>query len=616
MAGIVGWLDFDRDLSNRRDVVRAMAGAVANRGPDGESVWAGGPVALGHRRIAGEDPEGQQPYCVSADGRPVVAITFDGELFNATALRGQLLARGCVLRGGGTAELVAQAYLIFGDRVAEQLDGIFAFALWDARQERLLLVRDRIGIKPLYYQMVGGGVVFGSEPKAIFAHPLTPAAVDEDGLREVIGFAGTPGHAVFRNMHKVPGGSVTTVHRRGVTTRAFWQLEAREHTEDLDGTVDRVHGLLEEAIAKRLTDDPALAIMLSGGLDSSLVTALATRIARERGNGQLRTISVDFATHARNAERADGNADASFAAVVAEHLGTDHTDIELDRDELWDPVTRDAAMRAMPDVPLPVGEMSNSIHMFFEAVGRRADITMMGEWSDTIFGEFLHIDKPEVVAAETLPWVAAGQYFVRNSGIGTGLFDTDLLKRLDIPGYCADQYRTQLAKVPHVAGADPQERRMREICYLYLQGWMEMGLAQDDGLTANNGLRLRVPFVEPELVQYAFNMPWALKTHGGRSKSILRRLGRQVLPDEILDRPKNPFPSTPDVRHAEALRDALQEVLADREAPIAPYLNREAATAQLADLDRLAGGWQGRADIEMMLQTNAWLARYGIRVLL
>ncbi|GAA3882122.1 asparagine synthase (glutamine-hydrolyzing) [Saccharothrix violaceirubra] len=603
MAGITGWFDHDRDISHDLAVARHMTAALATRGPDDERLWAAPHVVLGHRRLAIADPVAQ-PAVVRAGGRSVT-VTFDGELYNRASLAERLG------RDGSDAELVGAAYLAWGERCVREFDGPFAFGLWDGTA--LVVARDHIGLRPLYYCETPTGALFASEPKALLSHPLVEVAVDLDGLREVLSFAGTPGHAGYRGMRKVEGGHLIRFDRTGAHHTRFWGLEDGEHTDDFDTTVDRIRELLADSVARRVGTDDGFSIMLSGGLDSSLVTAMAAKVLRDKGVDRIRTMAVDFVEHARNA-RKSGTDDSTFAAELARHIGTDHQDILLDRELLLGALPRAAAVRAYPDLPCPVGEMTTALYVFFKAVADNTSVTMMGEWADTLFGAFLRMEDPEVVARRTLPWVASGQLHVRSTGLGSGLFDPTLLKQLDLPGYCADRYRDEVAVMPSGGIESDHDRRMREISYLYLRGWMEMGLAQDDGLTSAHGLRFRAPFADPALMQYVYTIPWSTKTFDGRSKGLLRKVAEGFVPKSIVDRPKNPFPSTPDLAHASALRAEALAVLDDPNSPVLPLIDVAATREAVADVEALATGWQGRGDVEMVLQVDTWLADYRPRL--
>src|SRR5882757_952251 len=294
MCGITGWVDFERDLTAERDTLEVMIRTMACRGPDASGLWVAPHAALGHRRLAVIDiAGGRQPMTADEGGEAVAALTYSGEAYNYRELRAELAAAGQRFSTESDTEVVLRSYLAWGDAFVERLNGMFAFAIWDTRREELLLVRDRMGVKPLFYAPTPHGVLFGSEPKAILAHPAFEAAVDLDGFRELLALAKTPERSFYSGMAEVRPGQVVTVSRGGLRRRRYWQLEARPHTDDLPTTVATVRELLLDIVDRQLISDVPLCTLLSGGLDSSTVTALAADAMGRAGEGPVRSFAVD-----------------------------------------------------------------------------------------------------------------------------------------------------------------------------------------------------------------------------------------------------------------------------------------------------------------------------------
>ncbi|MBB4894928.1 asparagine synthase (glutamine-hydrolyzing) [Streptomyces olivoverticillatus] len=612
MCGITGWISYDHDLTTERDTLDAMTATMACRGPDASGIWLDTHAALGHRRLAVIDLEGgTQPMLVERDGRTLLAVTYSGEVYNYRELRRELLARGHAFRTSSDTEVVLHAYLEWGEAFTEHLNGMYAFALWDPRREELLLVRDRMGIKPLYYHPTPDGVVFGSEPKAILAHPAVRPAVDAEGLAEITAFTKTPGHAVYRGMHELRPGHTARVRREGLTVRRYWGLEAREHTDDTATTVRRVRELLDDIVARQLIADVPLCTLLSGGLDSSAITALSALGLAEAGRGPVRSFSVDFTGHTENfkADSLRPTPDGPYAHALAEHVGSDHADIVLDTAALMDRAHRDAVLTAR-DLPISFGDGDTSLYLLFKAIREHSTVALSGESADEIFGGYKWFHDPESVHADTFPWLAAG-VFDNFSGEGAGrrtdLLDPGILGKLDLPGYQDARYREALAEVPRLPGETGLQRRMREVSYLHLTRFVQLLLDRKDRVSMAVGLEVRVPFCDHRLVEYVFNTPWAMKTFDGREKSLLRAAVRDVLPASVADRVKSPYPSTQDPRYAAALRAELRRVLADTDAPVRPLLD----TAGVARALKEDTGETYRTGTELVLGLNSWLAAYG-----
>lgn len=615
VCGISGWVDFDRDLGQARGVAQAMTDTMACRGPDDEGLWLAPHAALGHRRLAVIDIEGgRQPMVAEEDGRPLAVLTYSGEVYNFRELRAELAARGHRFRTRSDTEVVLRAYLEWGDDLAARLNGMFAFAIWDTRRAELLLVRDRMGVKPLYYRPTPAGVLFGSEPKAILANPLAqPPVVDADGLRELLALVKTPEHGIYRGMYEVRPGQLVRVSRQGLSRRRYWRLESREHTDDLDTTVRTVRGLLDDIVGRQLISDVPLCSLLSGGLDSSAVTALAAKALRERGAGRIRSFAVDFAGYSDNFEPDEmrGTPDAPYVHDVVRHIGPDHTDIVLDSADLMDPAARAAVLRAR-DLPIGVGDMDVSLYLLFHAIRGHSTVALSGESADEVFGGYRWFHDPEAVGADTFPWLATPG-IARYGGLGA-LLDESLLRKLDLPGYRAESYRQALAEVPRLPGESGLERRMREIGYLHLTRFVQILLDRKDRMSMAVGLEVRVPFCDHRLVEYVFNTPWAMKTFDGYEKSLLRAASADVLPRSVLERRKSPYPSTQDPSYERALRVETARLLDRGDMAVAPLIDLEKARAAL-DLPAGPGGPLGsRAALEGLLQFNAWLEEYGAQI--
>jgi asparagine synthase (glutamine-hydrolysing) len=615
MCGITGWISFQgEDLRRQRAVLAAMTETMACRGPDAAGLWTDRHAALGHRRLAVIDIEGgAQPMRIESGGQDVLATTYSGEVYNYRELRAELAAHGHEFRTSSDTEVVLHAYLQWGKEFVHRLNGMYAFALWDARTEELLLVRDRMGIKPLYFFPAEDGVIFGSEPKAILAHPAVSPTVDAEGLTEILGMVKTPGQAGYRGMKELRPGHLLRCGRAGATLiERYWGLEAREHTDDLRSTIGHVRDLLDDIVARQLIADVPLCTLLSGGLDSSVITALAAKSLGEQGRGPVRSFAVDFVNQSENfrATELRGTFDTPYAHALAKHVGADHADVVLSTEELIDPENADRVPRAR-DLP-GLGEGDTSLYLLFKAIRAQSTVALSGESADEVFGGYLWFHDERMVRADNFPWLAAQSAFaggpVRTDRLS--YLDPDLLRRLDVPGYLANRYREALAEVPVLPGEDAKERRMREVCYLHLTRFVQLLLDRKDRASMAVGLEVRVPFCDHRLVEYVFNAPWAMKSFDGREKSLLRAAARDVLPDEVADRVKSPYPTTQDPGYAEAVRSRLRDLLAQPDAPSRPLLDLKAIAAAVEN----GPGPDVRHAGELVLQLDSWMRNNQVEI--
>ncbi|MFJ9870587.1 asparagine synthase (glutamine-hydrolyzing) [Streptomyces sp. NPDC101165] len=606
MCGITGWVSFDRDLTTESTALHAMTETMACRGPDDRGTWTEGPAALGHRRLAIIDlPGGRQPMSVRTP-EGAVALVYSGETYNFTELRRELTDRGHRFTTDSDTEVVLHGYLEWGDAVAERLNGMYAFAVWDAPHDRLVMIRDRMGIKPFYYHPTPDGVLFGSEPKAILANPLARPRVALDGLRELFTMVKTPGHAVWDGMHEVEPGTVVTVDRTGLRTRVYWRLETRPHTDDRDTTVATVRSLLDDIVRRQLVADVPRCTLLSGGLDSSAMTALAARQLAEHGE-KVRSFSVDFAGQTDNfvADELRGTPDTPFVHDVARLARTDHQDIVLDAQSLADPGVREKVIRAR-DLPAGFGDMDTSLLLLFRAVRDQSTVALSGESADEVFGGYLQFFDEEARRAETFPWLV---HFGRHFGDDADVLRPDLAKTLDLEGYIADGYRTAVAAIHRLDGESDFEYRMRQICHLHLTRFVRILLDRKDRMSMAVGLEVRVPFCDHRLVEYVYNTPWSLKSFDGREKSLLREATADLLPRSVYDRVKSPYPSTQDPRYARALQVQVKDLLDRPSHPVFDLVDRE-RVREAAERDTPVITQVARRGLECALDLAQWLDLY------
>ncbi|MFE1962985.1 asparagine synthase (glutamine-hydrolyzing) [Streptomyces sp. NPDC059479] len=610
MCGVTGWIDWETDLRSEEATLRAMTETLACRGPDDSGVLLSRHAALGHRRLAVIAPDdGAQPMGATTGDGPRTVLTYNGELYNYPELREELRSLGHEFRTRSDTEVVLRAHLQWGADAPRRFNGIFAYALWDDRNQELLLVRDHLGVKPLYWHPHASGVLFGSEPKAVLAHPLFHAELDAEGIAELFALPAAPtaGHGIFRGLYEVLPGQTVTVRRGATRTAFYWRPTARVHPDDPTTTRETVRALLADTVERQLLSDVPLCTLLSGGVDSSAVTALAAAARERAGHSKVTSFSVDFPGSADRAPDAwRTGADAPFVRAAAEHIGTLHTSVLIPDDDLLD--ARDAVLRAR-DRP-GWGEMDASLHLLFREVRRRSTVALSGEAADEIFGGYPYFHDPAALAADTFPWL-------HGRTTPAALLRPEVAAEVRPEEYTAEQYRRSLADVPRLEGEEGADRRIREIFHLALTRWLPPLLERVDRVSMSVGLEVRVPFCDHRLVEYVANVPWAVKTPGGRSKGLLRDAVRDLLPPQVADRPKSGYPSTPAVRYTEVLTARAHELLADSQAPVFDLVDRGTVRRALAEgrplpSPRTAPNPVGGLD--HLVQVDEWLRAYRVRL--
>lgn len=617
MCGVTGWVDWDRDLRSAGDVVQAMTDTMVRRGPDADGVWLSRQAALGHRRLAIIDLEGgvQPMIARDDDGEPTVVISYSGEVYNYRELRTELEGRGHRFRTRSDTEVVLRAYLEWGAELAPRLNGMFGFALWDARREELLLVRDRLGIKPLYYA-VGAGeaggrpfLLFGSEPKAVLANPRFSAELDAEGIAELFALATapTPGHGIYRGLRQVRPGHLVRFTRDGAVEQRYWSLPSDEHGDDLEATTARVRALVAQAVGSQLDSDVPLGFLLSGGVDSSALVGLAAEQRAAHGGDATATYSVDFPPDEGPEQLGTWNRseDAPYIDAVVAHVGTDHRRIVVPGTELLEHRQVGLDARDLPGW----GEPDTSLYLLFRGVRAHSTVALSGEVADEVFGGYGFFHDGARGPIERFPWLTGG-------ATPASLLRADVAAEVRPEQYARDRVREALDELPRLAGEGERDARARALSYLALTRWLPAVLERKDRMSMATGLEARVPFADHRLVEYLWNVPWGLKTVGDEPKGLLRRAIGDVLPAQVLRRPKSGYPATTASAYGDALRQQVAE-LVGRDAPVFALVDRETVIRHLRDDVRIPGPRAAphpTGGLDFLLTLDRWLTEYGVRV--
>jgi asparagine synthase (glutamine-hydrolysing) len=608
MCGIAGWVGWGPDLTKERDIVRAMTETMACRGPDAEGLWLEPNAVLGHRRLAVLDIEGgKQPMAAQGGRGESAVITFSGEIYNFSELKRDLVDRGHQFstRHSDT-EVLLRSYLEWGDGCVARLNGMFAFAIWDTARQELLLGRDRLGVKPLFYAMLADGLLFASEPKAILRHPLITAEVDAEGLGELFAVAGarTPGHAVYRGLRELLPGHTMRVNRAGVQTDRYWRLESRPHPDDLATTVRTVRELLTDIVERQLVSDVPVCTLLSGGIDSSALTALAAHVTSDK----IASFSVNFRDNEDSfaPDLWRPTMDEPFVRMVAEHVGLMHSTVTLDSADLFGAI--DVPLRAR-DLP-GWGDLDISLYLMLRDIRKHATVALSGESADEMFGGYPWFSDEAKLAADTFPWTVGKPEpaeFLRPEV-------RDLIRPQE---YAADRYAEALTEVPALDGEDDRARRRRIAFYLGLTRWLPALLDRKDRISMLLGLEVRVPFCDHRLVEYLWNVPWEMKTAGGIEKGLLRSAVDDLLPAEVVRRRKSAYPATQDRRFDDSLREELSDLLADPSARLFDLVDRDKLRSALRRGESIPGPScaPGKSvGLAYFLDINRWLSAYDVRL--
>lgn len=382
MCAIAGMIDWEHDLEVQRGCFEQMQQVLHRRGPDQRGLYIASPAALVHARLSIVDPEnGKQPMHLR-QGENELVLIYNGELYNTPELRADLQTLGHTFRGHSDTEVLLHAYAQWGGDCVERLNGIFAFAVWEAGSQRLFLARDRIGVKPLFYTLQNNRLLFASEIKALFAHPALQPEIDSHSVAELmlIGPGRTPGYGVFRGIEEVlPAHCGYYSKNGGLQLRQYWRMEDHPHEETFDQTVEHVRALVTDAIQRQLVSDVPVGTFLSGGLDSSIISSVADRYFYERGQ-QLQTFSIEYKDNAKyfKASKFQPNSDDAFIAQMNAYLHAKHRTVVIDTDELVDALYEAVQARDLPGM----ADVDASLLLACREIKQHVSVALSGECAD------------------------------------------------------------------------------------------------------------------------------------------------------------------------------------------------------------------------------------------
>ncbi|KUG03904.1 asparagine synthetase [hydrocarbon metagenome] len=615
MCGIAGWISWNTDLREADSIIERMSDTLQNRGPDAKGVWSSRHAALGHRRLIIVDPEGGKQPMVRIDRERIFVITYNGELYNTLELRRDLEKKGHVFYSRNSdTEVILTAYIEWGVDCVERFNGIYAFGIWNEEEQSLFLARDRLGVKPLFYHLCSSQLLFASEPKAILIHPALKAEVDQEGLAEILfmGPSRTPGHGIFKGMKELKPGSWMLYKADHMMIKKYWSLKSFIHNDSLDDTAERLRDLFCSSVKKQLIADRTLCTMLSGGLDSSAITAVAAGVYTY-SHDVLHTFSVDYADNARfyMPNQFETSSDNPWIQQVSNFLHTRHNSIVLDNRELA--ATLEPALLAndMPDMT----DINSSLYLFCREVKNHAAVALSGECADEILGGYPWFHDADVIKTRGFPWI-------RMLPERSRFLSSGLQQHLTGEDYVREKYLEAIKEVPALEGEPEWDARMREISYLNITRFMQTLLDRKDRMSMANGLEVRVPFADHELVQYVWNIPWQMKNYGGMAKGILRKALTGILPAPVLERRKSPYPKTHNPLYAEEVKKELLRVLDAPSAAIQELINKDIIRYHVErGRPFFEKPWfsQLMGDIQYMaylLQINRWLENYQVNILL
>ena len=608
MCGFVGFANLKENISSKTNIYN-MNESISKRGPDEDGYYYEEHVCLGHKRLIVVDPDGgKQPMSAMKDGN-LYTIVYNGQLYNTKDLRSELEENGFTFDSYSDTEVLLKSFIFWKYDVVKKLNGIFSFAIWNSKKNELFLARDHFGVKPLFYTIYNNTLVFASEIKALFKYPGIEAKLDEQSIAELFGIgpARTAGLGIFKNIYEIKPAHFGIFNENGLHIERYWKLESKVHTDNLGKTCDNVRFLLEDSISRQLVSDVPLCTFLSGGLDSSIITLYASKYCKKHNLPPLNTYSVDYVDNDKNFVKTDfqPNSDNYYINLMTEKLNTNHHTVILDTPELASALEDAMIARDFPGM----ADVDSSLLLFCKNVKQNATVSLTGECADEILGGYPWFFRADALNSNTFPWSIA--ITERQN-----LLNPQIASKVNLKNYIDYRYQESLNEVDILDEDSMETAEKRRISHLTLNWFMQTLLDRSDRMAMYNGFELRVPFCDYRLAEYVWNIPWEMKALHGREKGLLRYIMKDLLPEEIVDRKKSPYPKTWNPTYLATVKDMLTKIMNDSNAPINNLLNRNYILEILeTDGKAFTRPWFGQLMtgpqlMAYLCQVNMWLERY------
>lgn len=602
MCSISGVVSFANEC-DRYDTVKKMNDTMKHRGPDESDIFFDKNATLGHNRLSIIDPQnGKQPMSVLY-GNKKYTIVYNGEIYNCDELRKELIKNGFELRTSCDTEIVLLAYILYGDNVCNYLNGIFAFCIYDG--EKVFCGRDRFGVKPFYYALKNDEFIFASEIKAILAHPRVSHTVSCEGFWELLYLSPCfiSGKSVFKDILELPPATCLIFDKNGVKERKYWSIAAQPYLRDRNYAIEKTEFLVSDAIKRQLVSDVPLCSLLSGGLDSSVVSAIASEEYRKNGD-TLSTYSFEYEGNKDSFEKSlfQPERDDEYAILASKYLKTNHTVLTASNDDIANYLYEATLYRDLPGQ----ADIDSSLYYFCGEIKKNHTVGLSGECSDEIFGGYPWFYRPDMLYSDFFPWIHApklrASLFKGNASSNTG-YD-----------YVKDFYKETLKECPTLKSDSNEMKTSRIASYLSVKYFMSSLLQRKDRMSMASGLEVRVPFADHRIFEFVFNVPWEIKFENGVEKSLLRNAMAGHLPECILWRKKSPYPKTHNPKYFEAVKKMLDERL--KKSPfLKEYLNTDILDASISSNKTWFGQLMGSAQLlAWIIQLDIWVEKYNVIV--
>lgn len=545
MCGITGWMNKNENLRNKKRIIKKMTKTLKYRGPDSTGYFISDDVLLGHKRLAIIDPEkGKQP--MKYDN---YVIIYNGEIYNTDSIRKKLIKKGYSFNTTSDTEVILKGYACYKEKIVEKLEGIFAFAIYDGKD--LFLARDRLGVKPLFYTQIDGNFLFASEIKALLKNDLVQPIIDKESLQELLGLGPSkiPGSGIFKGIKELRAAHYLTYKAGIIDIKRYWNVKDKKFDDTFEVCSTKVRRMLMDSIKRQMVSDVGISTFLSGGLDSSIITAVVSNELKKQ-NQVLDTYSIDYEDNDKyfKANKFQVSKDKKFIDIMKNAFKTNHTYEVISQRKLAKTLKESVIARDYPGM----ADIDSSLFWFSKQIRKEHKVILSGECADEIFGGYPWFYRKEIRERENFPWIDSLDERI-------SLIKKDLTQKLDLKNFVKEKCELTLSEI-NVS----DDENLKKLFYLNMTWFMPTLLDRKDRMTMRASLEARVPFADTKLIEYLWNVPWKYKYKNNQEKGLLRHAFKNILPKEIIDRKKNPYPKTHNPKYTKIMIKLLKKRLKNK----------------------------------------------------
>ena len=602
MCGFAGWINNKSDISKNKKIIKKMTNPLKYRGPDSTGYYIDKHILLGHKRLAIIDiKNGKQPMKYKN-----YVIVYNGELYNTLEIKNKLIKEGYTFDTTSDTEVLLKGYVHYKEKILDMIDGIFAFCIYDG--EKLFMARDEFGVKPLFYTLVKGSLLFASEIKSLLEHKLVKPIIDKKSLQELLalGPSKIPGSGIFKNIKEIRPAHYLIYKKNKIEIKRYWNVKDKKQDNSFEKNVKKVRELLTKSIKTQMVSDVGISTFLSGGLDSSIITAICSN-ELQKENKTLDTYSIDYEGNQKyfKSNKFQISRDNTFIDLMSEKFKTNHHYEVITQKTLAKMLKNSVIARDYPGM----ADIDSSLLWFSEQVRKKHKVVLSGECADEIFGGYPWFYREEIRNRENFPWI-------NNLDERISLLNKNIKNKLNLKKFVEEEYNKSINEMPKCK--NKKEEKFKQLFYINMLWFMPTLLERKDRMTMGASLEARVPFANKKLVEYLWNIPWENKFHDNQEKGLLREAFKDLLPKEIIERKKNPYPKTHNPEYATIVTNLLKKSLKNKKSILYKVFDKD----ELEKLVKTKGSsfklpWYGQLMsgpqlIAYLYQFDYWAKKYKV----